>query len=69
MTVLGPKTADFIRQPKQLLINGRRDHALSGRTFPVTHPATAESIAAAVFLGIHVLKKPRSFCNGYRINQ
>lgn len=47
MTVLSPNTADFIRQPKQLLINGRWEHAVSGKTFPVINPATAEIIAYA----------------------
>jgi phenylacetaldehyde dehydrogenase len=47
MATLSSKTADFIRQPKQLLINGRWEHAISGKTFPVTNPATAEIIAYA----------------------
>jgi phenylacetaldehyde dehydrogenase len=47
MVALSSKTAEFIRQPKQLLINGRWEHAVSGKTFPVTNPATAEIIAYA----------------------
>jgi phenylacetaldehyde dehydrogenase len=47
MVALSAKTADFIRQPKQMLIDGRWEHAVSGKTFPVTNPATAEIIAYA----------------------
>lgn len=47
MVALSSKTAEFIRQPKQLLINGRWEHAVSRKTFPVTNPATAEIIAYA----------------------
>ncbi|MGR8980128.1 MAG: aldehyde dehydrogenase family protein [Gammaproteobacteria bacterium] len=47
MTALSSKTAGFIRQPKQLLIDGRWEHAVSGKTFPVTNPATADVIAYA----------------------
>lgn len=47
MNALSTKTVDFIRQPKQLLINGRWEHAASGKTFPVTNPATAEIVAHA----------------------
>lgn len=45
MTALSSQTVDFIRQPKQLLIDGRWEHAVSGKTFPVTNPATGEVIA------------------------
>ena len=47
MPSLSSKTTDFIRKPKQLLINGRWENAVSGKTFPVTNPATAEVIAYA----------------------
>ncbi|NOT10903.1 MAG: aldehyde dehydrogenase family protein [Methylococcaceae bacterium] len=47
MIALSSKTADFISKPKQLLINGRWEHAVSGMTFPVINPATAETIAYA----------------------
>jgi phenylacetaldehyde dehydrogenase len=47
MIALSSKTADFISKPKQLLINGRWEHAVSGKTFPVINPATAETIAYA----------------------
>ncbi|WP_020563306.1 aldehyde dehydrogenase family protein [Methylosarcina fibrata] len=45
MAELSSKTVEFIRSPKQLLINGRWENAVSGKTFPVTNPATAEIIA------------------------
>jgi phenylacetaldehyde dehydrogenase len=47
MTPLSAKITDFIRQPKQLLINGRWETAVSGKTFPVINPATGETIAHA----------------------
>ncbi|MFI3188811.1 betaine-aldehyde dehydrogenase [Crenothrix sp. D3] len=45
MTSLSITTTDFIRQPKQLLINGAWVAAVSGKTFEVINPATAEVIA------------------------
>lgn len=45
MRTLTPSVADFIRQPKHLFINGRWQPAVSGKTFPVVNPATAEVIA------------------------
>jgi phenylacetaldehyde dehydrogenase len=47
MNALSAKTIDFIGQPKQMLINGHWEHAASGKTFPVTNPATGEVIAYA----------------------
>jgi phenylacetaldehyde dehydrogenase len=47
MNALSAKTIDFVGKPKQMLINGRWEHAASGKTFPVTNPATAEIIAHA----------------------
>jgi phenylacetaldehyde dehydrogenase len=47
MTALSKKTVDFIGNPKQMLINGRWESAVSGKTFPVTNPATGEVIAYA----------------------
>jgi len=47
MTALSAKTVDFIAQPKKMLINGRWEQAASGKTFPVTNPATGEIIAYA----------------------
>ena len=45
MTSLSSTTIDFIRQPKQLFINGEWVSAVSGKTFDVINPATAEVIA------------------------
>ena len=47
MTALSAKTVDFIAKSKQMLINGRWESALSGKTFPVVNPATGETIAYA----------------------
>lgn len=47
MTALSAKAVDFIAKPKQMLINGRWESALSGKTFPVVNPATGETIAYA----------------------
>lgn len=47
MNALSQKTIDFINEPKQLLINGRWENAVSGKTFPVINPATGEEIAHA----------------------
>lgn len=47
MTALSAKTVDFIANPKQMLINGRWESAASGKSFPVTNPATGEIIAYA----------------------
>jgi phenylacetaldehyde dehydrogenase len=47
MLTLSSKTTNFIGKPKQMLINGRWEHAASGKTFPITNPATAEIIAYA----------------------
>ncbi|NOS75909.1 MAG: aldehyde dehydrogenase family protein [Methyloglobulus sp.] len=47
MNALSVKAIDFIRQPKQMLINGRWESAASGKLFPVTNPATGETIAHA----------------------
>jgi phenylacetaldehyde dehydrogenase len=47
MTTISSKSVDFIGQPKQMLINGRWEHATSGKTFPVTNPAIGEIIAYA----------------------
>ena len=45
MNALSPKTVSFIAQPKSMLINGRWEGAVSGKTFAVTNPATGEIIA------------------------
>jgi phenylacetaldehyde dehydrogenase len=47
MNTLTQKTAEFIAKPKQMLINGRWEDAISGKTFPVINPATGETIAHA----------------------
>ncbi len=47
MNVLSLKAVEFISKPKQLLINGRWQHAVSGKTFPVINPANGEIIAQA----------------------
>lgn len=47
MNTLSTKTLEFIGKPKQMLINGRWEAAVSGKTFPVTNPATTEVIAYA----------------------
>ncbi len=47
MNALSHKTVEFIVQPKQMLIDGRWEHAVSGKTFPVLNPATGEVIAHA----------------------
>ncbi len=45
MTTLSNNPTEFIRQPKKLLINGAWVAAVSGKTFEVINPATAEVIA------------------------
>jgi len=45
MKALSAKTVDFIGQPKQMLINGRWESSVSGKTIPVMNPATGEVIA------------------------
>lgn len=45
MKPLSPKIAEFISKPKPMLIDGRWEFAVSGKTFEVTNPATAEVIA------------------------
>jgi phenylacetaldehyde dehydrogenase len=45
MTTLSNNPTEFIRQPKKLLINGAWVSAVSGKTFAVMNPATAEVIA------------------------
>ncbi len=45
MNALTAKTVDFIGHPKQMLINGRWEAAVSGKTIPVINPATGETIA------------------------
>ncbi len=45
MTTLSNNPIEFIRQPKKLLINGEWVAAVSGKTFEVMNPATAEVIA------------------------
>lgn len=45
MTNLSNNPIEFIRQPKKLLINGDWVDAVSGKTFEVMNPATAEVIA------------------------
>ena len=47
MKALSAKTVDFIGQPKQMLINGRWESSVSGKTIPVMNPATGEVIAHA----------------------
>jgi phenylacetaldehyde dehydrogenase len=47
MNALSAKAVDFIGQPKQMLINGRWEHAVSGKTFPIINPATGEIMAHA----------------------
>jgi phenylacetaldehyde dehydrogenase len=47
MAILSAQTVGFIQQPKQLLINGRWQEAVSGKTFPVVNPATGATIAHA----------------------
>ncbi len=45
MTTTSNSSIEFIRQPKKLLINGEWVAAVSGKTFEVMNPATAEVIA------------------------
>jgi phenylacetaldehyde dehydrogenase len=45
MTTTSNSSIEFIRQPKKLLINGECVAAVSGKTFEVMNPATAEVIA------------------------
>jgi phenylacetaldehyde dehydrogenase len=45
MISLSAKTQEFIRSPKQLLIEGKWCHAESGKVFPVVNPASEEVIA------------------------
>ncbi len=45
MNTLSPKITEFISKPKPMLIDGRWEFAVSGKTFEVTNPATAEVIA------------------------
>ena len=40
-----PQVAEFIDQPRKMLINGRWVNAASGRTFPTYNPATGEVLA------------------------
>lgn len=47
MNALSAKAVNFIGRPKQMLINGRWENAVSGKTFPVSNPATGETIAHA----------------------
>jgi phenylacetaldehyde dehydrogenase len=47
MNALSQKTVNFINQPKQMLINGRWESSVSGKTFPVINPATGEVVAYA----------------------
>ncbi|ESS73843.1 putative aldehyde dehydrogenase DhaS [Methyloglobulus morosus KoM1] len=47
MNALSAKTIEFIGHPKKMLINGRWEPSVSGKTFPVTNPATGEIIAHA----------------------
>lgn len=47
MQSISAQTSEFIRSPKQLLINGQWVNAASEKTFPVVNPATAEIIAHA----------------------
>ncbi len=39
------KVANFISQPRRLLINGAWIEALSGKTFPTYNPATGEVLS------------------------
>ena len=40
-----PQVAEFIDQPRKMLINGRWVNAASGKTFPTYNPATGEVLA------------------------
>ena len=40
-----PRVAEFIDQPRKMLINGRWVNAASGKTFPTYNPATGEILA------------------------
>ena len=40
-----PQVAEFIDQPRKMLINGRWVNAASGKTFPTYNPATGEILA------------------------
>src|ERR1700720_4247735 len=40
-----PQVAEFIDQPRRMLINGRWVNAASGKTFPTYNPATGEVLA------------------------
>ena len=40
-----PQVAEFIDQPRKMLINGRWVDAASGKTFPTYNPATGEVLS------------------------
>src|SRR6201997_5485429 len=40
-----PQVAEFIDQPRKMLVNGRWVNAASGKTFPTYNPATGEVLA------------------------
>jgi phenylacetaldehyde dehydrogenase len=40
-----PQVAEFIEQPRKMLINGQWVNAISGKTFPTYNPATGEVLA------------------------
>ncbi len=42
---IDPRVADFLAQPHRLLIGGRWEEAVSGKTFPSFNPATGEILA------------------------
>ena len=42
---INPQVAEFIDQPRKMLINGRWVNAASGKTFPTYNPATGEVLA------------------------
>ncbi len=44
-TGIHPQVAEFLDQPRKMLINGRWVNAASGKTFPTYNPATGEVLA------------------------